>query len=442
MGLESVQQKLAFFGLHQYEVSQLKQKKQLLLDQIRIGMQRNDPTQRPIDGGLATLPTLTHPITQEEWSKVNEGEQVIGCAFAGTNWISGSVTKRNGQPEYTELVKKPIPIKERVMTYGQFVERMADQIEATHAKLNSSIHTVAISLGFQHENIQGKNGSIDARLLGEEPGKFWRITDFNSHKSDLLGKSILALLHSRGLTSLDRVIFQNDTNSVSHHTTQTEAKKLPVGFVFGTGDNAALDDKNLEAGYGLVDNEDMVFHEMKRRNLVPHGEQRNIVEYRMGGDFVKFRAIAGLGLLQKFGEINFVTSEYIIRALLQNNDGALISKIASGTIDRRTLNKTLKTHGFIHDEMYKTLQLVAQTTLIQAGQLMGVMISAVTEAAGYSSGPATVNVEGAVYWDGYNVKEQADLTLKQLNRESDIQTIRAMGLIGVAQLGMVRSLSQ
>lgn len=442
MGLESTQKKLNYFGLHPYDKAQLIQKKKLLQDQIVAGLKRTDPAQRLHDGGLAAIPTLTHPITQEEWGKVQEGEQVIGCAFAGTNWVAGSVTKQKGEAVYKELTKKTIPINERVMSYHQFVERMANQIVATHAQLSQNVHTVAISLGFQHENMLGENGSIDAKLLGEEPGKFWRITDFNEHRDDLLGKTLLKELHERGYSHINRLVFQNDTNAVSHHSIQSDRKKLPVGFVFGTGDNASLHDRNLEAGYGLVDTNDMVFHEMQRRGLVPHGEQRNIMEYRMGGDFIKFRAVAGLGLLQKQGEINFFISQYIIRALLQNNDGAIISKIASGKINRRDLNKVLNAHGLISKNMYEVLQLVAQTALTQAGQLIGIMISAVAETSGYTGGSATVNVEGAVYWNGHMVKDTADKTIKQLNPESDLHAIQAMGLIGVAQLGMVRSLSQ
>lgn len=442
MGLESVQKKLSFFGLHPYDKAQLVLKKKLLQDQIVTGLKRTVATQRLHDGGLAAIPTLTHPVTQEEWSKVKEGEQVISCAFAGTNWVAGSVTKRRGEAVFEEQIKKSIPVSDRVLTYGQFIGRMADHIEATHTRLSKDVYTVAISLGFQHENILATTDSIDAKLLGEEPGKFWKITDFSEHKDDLLGESLLKELHSRGLLHINRIVFQNDTNAVSHHTTKSDRKKLPLGFVFGTGDNASLEDRNLEAGYGLVDGEDMVFNEMKRRNLIPHGEQRNIMEYRMGGDFIKYRAIAGLGLLQKHGEINFFISQYIIRALLQNNDGAMISKIASGTISRTDLNKVLNTHGLISKHMYEVLRLVAQTALTQAGQLIGVMISAVAETSGYTGGSASVNVEGAVYWNGHMVKDTADKTIKQLIPESDLHATQAMGLIGVAQLGMVRSLSQ
>ena len=441
MGLEkSVQRTLNQIGLSDYSASQLRQKASSLTQQIQTGLKRTDSTQIGRDNGVAAIDTHVSPLTQEEWSRVPEGKSVIACAFAGTNWIVNTVTKENGKAQLGKNeVKVENLIENRTVTYGGFISRMADQIEKV-SKNNPKLDTVAIALGFAHENIIEGNENIDARILSDNPGKFWKITDYKDHEKDLVGKSLLEELKRRKCDSITKFVIQNDTNAVAHATSTSKSTKLPAGFVFGTGDNASLGKRNLEVGYAIVNSEDDIFLEMKKRKYISEGNQNNLIEYMMGGDYIKFRAIAALGLLQDQKLINTAEASSIISSLMTSDDGAIISKIASNKIGRRKLGTLI--HEEISPDTYSILQEIASRSLRQAGQMMGVVIAAVAQSAGYNqTQETTYNVEGSVYWKGYKVQEEVKKTLTILSPENRLRAIEASGLIGIAQLGMARMAS-
>lgn len=440
-------------GLRPYSLGELKKKFHHLQKAIQIGIDRPaDVPPTTEDGGLLAIKTGVSPLTKEEWDSVPANTSAIGCAFAGTNWITKTVVKshENNVGIYTSTDKKEIPLAKRKVKFQQLIDMMADKIvEEGKGYMRISGATelpnrVGIAFGFPHINLVAENGDIDAQLISGVLTKGWEIIDWKTidHKNLFIGKELKKALETRNI-KIKRIVIQNDTNSVGHDYSKRRFKKIPAGAVFGTGDNTSLNDVNLEIGGAVIDLPDLVLDEMKRRKMLPsHKPYKNTIEYQMGGDFIKGRMLAAIGLVGQslMGQdqiFNQKLAEKIISKLRHCDNRALVSEIASNKINLEQFNHNF---NFILDSIdYRIIQETAQRALQQAGQMIGVVLAAVSMQYGLTEGEnISFPVEGSVYWFGYQVKATAAQVIEELVSGHIIEPYKADGLTGIAQLSMAR----
>lgn len=201
---------------------------------------------------------------------------------------------------------------------------------------------------------------------------------------------------------------------------------IPAGFVGGTGTNGAVDNGglvNLEIGHADFP-ADAVYGRMRDNGWVSTYPK---VELETG-EVLSWRLAAGMQLLAEQDE-SFVVDPQLFNELkpqaLGNfqaapKDQALISKVASG--ERATTPE---------------IQRLAQDVLKRAGQVYGVTLAAISEAASDGTTPEAARaflVEGSSLLKGYGVKEAAEKTATYLRQPVAIR--EAIGLKGVGTLAM------
>ena len=383
-----------------------------LLSEIKKGISQ-DP-----DRKILAIDTGIKPITQNQWKQVATGKKVIACAYAGTNWITALIEKNvNGKPIYKELNRTVISSDKHQITFNSFVELMADNIISSVRDIDlSKIDTLAIALGFSQKNIITTYG-VEAQFNVKYPGKTWNILDYNENippeNQPYLGKILLEKLHINNLRNFKYIFFQNDTNAVANFIDDsTVSNTIGAGFIFGTGDNASLGQLNLELGRLDLIEADEIYDGLIKEKIITDSTKK--IEQWMGGDYIVKRL--AMEMLLK-GE------KEIFNTIMSKHDDTIISDIASGKYENKILGKA---------------QTSAQRILIEAGQLIGVVLSAVATAGEYEPHiTAFLPVEGSVFWNGYGVKETAINTLNSLIPNNKLNIIKASGIIGIGQSAMV-----
>lgn len=421
-------EELAKIGIKEFSDAQLTQAYGSFVNAIRIGKDRkSEPTVQ--DGGVFAIKTGIRPITPHEWNATPSGTRVLAASFGGTNWMTAVVEKGEDGTPKTQIIRKTIvPVMERQRPFAGHIELMAHEFtEAAKIVDIRAIHGVGISLGFGQINQEVAYG-VEAQFMSKKSARGWERTDFDenlpSNQQPFIGKALLEDLAKEGLLDITQVYFLNDTNSVVNNIQQSQDTfYLPVGFVFGTGTNAAFDEYNLETGTAQVILPDSVFAEMVRQQMV--SASYNFVEYWMGGDYIKNRVACALRLLNRKKLVSEATSQRVEELLKEK--GEALSSLA---------NETEQVTGDKQDQLF--VRTCSQIALEQAGQLMGVNLAAVSKIAGYSEGKAMLPVEGSVYWKGFNVKERAKDTIKTCIPNNELVPFEASGMVGIAQLAMVR----
>jgi hexokinase len=430
-------------GLSEFSQEELDILRNQLKEAIQIGITRDGP---PIqeDKGLLAIRTGVEPVTSEDWDRVPNGTSVIACAYAGSNWLTSIVRKsEDGSPETVAKVLSEIPEDKREMKFQDLIALMCDQIKSLREYITSE-EIVAVALGFAHLNKITDYG-VDAQFIRQDPAKFWFIVDYDKNvspdKQPYIGESIVTYLKSLGLEQINSYYILNDTNSVASNVLARRSGEgyefLPVGFVFGTGDNASLKDTNLEAGKAKILEPDAITLKMADENLLPVTRENLkkdcIVEFWMGGDFIRYRLACALLLL---GEQELIkNSNDISEAIIRSKDSAILSEIASEKLESHELSEILKVE--VAEEDLSIIAECAQLVIKKASQLMAVMISGVVEAAGYKGEKADIPIEGSVYWDGYKVNEEVEKSLNILLPGNKLEPTKAVGYVGIAQLAMV-----
>lgn len=364
------------------------------------------------------IDTGIKPITLDQWIQVPVGKKVIAGAYAGTNWLTALIEKGiDGKPIYTELAKTVITPDKHNITIDDFVELMAQNVLFATKNLDlSDIDTVAIALGFSQRNQKTPYG-IEAQFNVKYPGKTWNILDFDESKTSenqpFLGKILLEKLGNFGLKNFKYIFFENDTNAVSNYIEDLNTNNsLGVGFVFGTGDNAAIGSLNLELGRFDLIEADEIYNALVKEKIFTDSFKK--FEHWLGGHYIKKRLAMDMKLQ---GETE------IFDLIMANHDGTIMSDIASGLYDNQILGKA------------KTS---AQRILTETGQLIGVILAAVATAGSYNPNTfAILPVEGAVFWKAYRVKEIAQATLNSLIPNNKLQIIKASGIIGIGQVSCI-----
>lgn len=383
-----------------------------LLNELKKGIAR-DPNRK-----ILAIETGIDPITLAEWKKVSVGKKVITGAYAGTNWITALVEKgTNGLPIYKELSKTVITSDKHNITIDDFVELMAQNVLFATKNLDlSNIDTVAIALGFSQRNQKTPYG-VEAQFNVKYPGKTWNILDFDESKTPedqpFLGKILLEKLGNFGLKNFKYVFFENDTNAVSNYINDlTTDNSLGVGFVFGTGDNAALGSINFELGRLDLIEADEIYNALVKEKIFTDSFKK--FEHWMGGHYIKRRLAMDMKLQ---GETE------VFDLIMANHDGTILSDIAAGLYNNQILGKA---------------ETSAQRILTETGQLIGITLAAVATTGLYNPNlPAILPVEGSVFWKGYKVREIAQDTLNSLIPNNKLQIVQAAGIIGIGQAACI-----
>lgn len=396
------------------------------------------PDQKMAPDEMMAIDTGSEPLTKAQWDMVPAGTQALGCNFGGQNWKVVLAEKNNqgkvGILDMREL--KNIPERDRKVEFPQLIGRMADQIvEVVKGKDISAVQAVAISLGFAHKKEATEIGE-DGAFTDREISKFWEITDFAENL--FIGKALFEALEERGIILPHRLIYiDNDTKAVANTVIDIDEaiEKLAMGGVFGTGMNLFLRRINLEIGHKKLQ-PDEVAREMTRRKFLPFKEEdvdnRFEYEHIIGGDYIKYRALAALGLAgnQKLFDKELV--ERVIENIIKEGSGSIVSDLARG-------DKTIKDRLAIDDNIFEAASIAAQTALTQAGQLMVTMIHAVAAEAGLTGQKAYVPVEGSVYERGYQIQEVMKRTSQLLHPGNKLEIKIVNGLEGMIQYAMYHS---
>lgn len=411
-----------------------------LVEKIRVGIERaGAPT--TTDGGLMALPTSIEPISWTQVDEVPNGTPVITAACGGTNWVFAVATKhKDGHMELSEPVVRPIPEHQRQHTFQSLVDLIADEILVVGQEydlLSTADLPIAISFGFPQHNVRTEEGDIDARLTTKLLPKFWQVTDLDESLAVEDQQSLTSLLRAalitRGFSSIGSIVFVNDTVAVALDVQHDDGTDLPVGFVFGTGTNAAMwggtkkGIVNLEIGHADILSEDTTLHMMREHDLVPN--TNTIMEYWMGGGYLPGRLAAAVLCMEN----QLLDDAQIAQSLLDSSNQAIISDLAAEDAHPQQLQLHVAPKDFL------LLQEAARRVLAQAAQLIGIHIASVCSAVGYDSGLAHIPYEGSLLAKGYSVEKIALETVQQLLVGSNIQPYKASGILGIAKLALLKT---
>ncbi len=285
-------------GMREFNSEELKDAYRKLTRQIEIGINRDgEPTTS--DGGVPAIPSCVEPITREQIASVPEGKRVFGGAYGGTSWLTTIAEKGKGVDVDLDVINNgSIPKSERAHTLDDFVGLMADHIAHGIGDRDvSDITAVGGSVGFAYRSSRTERG-LDGQIY-EQPSN-WRIIDLNTslrpEEQPYLGEKLITALSYRGLPQVTEVYFQNDTNAVVHDVSSSDSDVVvPVGFVFGTGSNAALGRFNLQESNTVVFQKDAILEKMAERGFV--GSDKPLTKIWVGGDRIRFRVAASMLLL-------------------------------------------------------------------------------------------------------------------------------------------------
>jgi len=420
-----------------YTLDELRTHEQNLRQSIVKSIAR-PPGQKMAPDEMMAIDTGSEPLTKAQWDMVPAGTQALGCNFGGQNWKVVLAEKNNrgkvGIIDTREL--KNIHERDRKVAFPQLIGRMADQIgEVVKDKDISAIQAIAMSLGFAHKKEATEIGE-DGAFTDREISKFWEITDFAENL--FIGRALFKALEERGIQLPHRLIYiDNDTKAVANAVIDIDEaiEKLAMGGVFGTGMNLFLRRINLEIGHKKLSS-DEVAREMARRGFLPFKEEgvekRFEYEHMIGGDYIKYRALAALGLAGNRGLLNNEIAEGVIRRILDDKNESIVSDLARG-------DKETQIRLDMADDIYEAATLAAKTALAQAGQLMITMIHAVAAEAGFTGQKAYVPVEGSVYAKGEGIQSIMKKTSQELHPGNQLEIKEVNGLEGMIQYAMYHS---
>lgn len=346
--------------------------------------------------------------------------------------------KKEGVDVELEVINNgSIPKSERAHRLDDFVGLIAEHItKGIDDRDVSDIKAVGLSVGFAYRSSRTERG-FDGQIY-EQPSN-WRITDLDTSRSPeeqpYLGEKLLTALSYQGLPQVTEVYFQNDTNAVVHDVSSSQSDVVvPVGFVFGTGSNAALGRFNLQESNTVVFQKDAILEKMAERGYI--GSDKPLTKIWVGGDRVRFRIAAAMLLLGENGILLKTHAESLAEMLRDGENGTFVSDIARGDLDYLKLREKIPSLSL---EEYGILLRSCRRGMRQAGQVIGVMIGSAVSAAGYEGGSAHLPVEGSVFWKGYSVQSTVKETLNLLIPGNDIQFDPASGVRGISKLSLVYS---
>jgi hypothetical protein len=432
---QSIKERFDAMGFRWFSHQEILDRANRLSTAIQIGVERQG-TPVNTDGGVLAIPSHVTAISQDQIAALPEDAVAITATCGGTNWIFTLARKHaDGTVILEEALSDEMPESNRTHTFETLMELIADNVARVAKQYNVTAVKnlpIGISFGFPQTNIKGDNGDVDSRITTPNLPKKWVVTDCDpslpAEQQPSLADVLRAELIERGVQFPGAITIINDTVAVSldvHHSND-----LAVGFVFGTGTNAALyvsEAKgilNLEAGHTPMP-VDEVWNEMQRRGYVTENPS---FEHWMGGGYLPYRIAAALYLL----EDEIPQAARFAEMFINTENQALISHLAEG-------NFTDLQFAGLSEEEEDLLRSVSRRVLTQAGQVIGIMTAVVAERAGYKQGVAYFPYEGSLMKKGYNVQRTALDTAELLIPGHQLQPYIATGMVGVAKLAMVQT---
>lgn len=201
------------------------------------------------------------------------------------------------------------------------------------------------------------------------------------------------------------------------------------GAVFGSGTNMTFDGINTEIGRAYWDYFDAlpIYKKMVENDWTKIA--RPELEHETG-QFLRFRLAAGIEILVHQGFLDHEKAQHYLATILSNEareDQAFMTQLATGK----------------HQAADKDLQKLAQGILRRAGQIYGIIASAVAEVAlgerSTDDPPAVILAEGGIIHKGRindteTVKDIAEQTAKKLGQP--IKIVQASGASGALTAAM------
>ncbi len=432
---QSIKERFDSIGFRWFSHQEILDRANRLSTAIQIGIDR-EGTPVNTDGGVLAIPSHVTAISQNQIKALPEETIAITAACGGTNWIFTLARKQaDGTVILEEALSDEMPENNRTHTFETLMELIAENVARVAQQYNvTDVKNIpiGISFGFPQTNIKRDNGDIDSRITTPNLPKKWVVTDCDpnlpAEQQPSLTDVLRAELIERGVKYPGAITIINDTVAVSLDVRHTE--NVAVGFVFGTGTNAALyvsEQKgilNLEAGHTPMPVDD-VWNEMQRRGYVT---EKPAFEHWMGGGYLPYRIAAALYLL----EDEVPQAARFAEMFIHTENQALISHLAEGNFS------DLQFAGLSAEEQ-DLLRSVCRRVLTQAGQVIGIMSAVVAQHAGYKQGLAYFPFEGSLMKKGYNVERTALDTAELLIPGHQLQPYIATGMVGVAKLAMVQT---
>ncbi len=426
-----LKQKLADYGFRKLTNDELT----LVFEQIKkavgIGLERkSDPTEK--DGGVLSIPTKSNFITYEQWLKVKYEKPVIACNYGGTNWVTG-LRKKEDQ----NLVKvgndvvRHFRMDDRKHTFSEFIDAMRNEIMKLEVSSLVQVEVIALALGFA-QKAEITDIGIDARVLPGNMTKHWEITDMRHLPyTTLIGQTLVEKLRDK-LPNLKKIFIRNDAEAIGDDVDNSIINHLPMTLVAGTGlgivitrrrDNQNI---NLEIGRTPINIDTFsVVEYMYNAGLLP-GSQ-NIIEYHIGGDYIKSKVLYGLKNLASLKSMG-----NLVHYFSSENSGDVVSRLAMKEEDL-----------YISKEDIEIAAAVAQAALRQAGQFIACAFGAVFEAGHYATffdgSKNALATDGSMLHKAVIVMEEFTETLRYLINREEIKPFEANGLDGITKFALVKN---
>jgi len=346
-----------------------------------------------------------------------DGNALI-CSLGGTNWIVSLAEEKRGKIVLSKIFQKSffIPSDKKFKSFESFIEEIELLIEKALLKIeNKKINTIGIALAFPIISEEVEWG-IDAKFKDTKLPKGWHIEYENGENSLYIGKTILDKLNRKPHHNIQKIVILNDVIAIGYGSN--------LGFIFGTGVNAACKIKgklwNTEVGKSVIPKEIFEKDKVLKKQLLNIDNKRKlpIIEYLIGGEYIKDRFAIAMDLLIKDGyKIQNRLPEQL--SLLETE---LLSDFANPFFNLEALASKYRIK-YITPYEFKILKELSSVLLIQTSQLIGTIIASVIIKSNVkNSNELGFNVECSVFSDGYNVKELALEYAKNLLLEKGINT--------------------
>lgn len=426
-----IKKKLANYGFRKLNETELNTIFEQLKHAVGIGLERKtDPTEK--DGGVLSIPTKSNFITFEQWEKVEYNNPVIACNYGGTNWVTGLRKKeRNNLISIGEDVVKHFGMDDRKHSFNEFIEFMKEEILRLDEGILLDVEIIAIALGFA-QKAEITDIGIDARILPGNMTKHWEISDMRFLPyTTLIGRALVEKLKEK-LPKLKKVFIRNDAEAIGDDVNNTFLNHLPMSLVAGTGLGIVITRKrdnqniNLEIGRTPINIDTFgVIEYMYNAKLLP--DRQNIIEYHIGGDYIKSKVLYGLKNLAYLKNMGILENYF-----RYENSSDIISKLA------------LKEENlYISEDDIEISSIVAEAGLCQAGQLIACAFAAVFDAGNYANyfegDLNTIATDGSMLHKAAIVMDEFKNTLKLLINNEKITPFEASGLDGIAKFALVKN---
>lgn len=430
--IRSIEEKLNNLGFRKLNDNELIEIYNEISKAVEIGLERRAlPTEA--DGGVLAIPTKSDFINFSQWNDIEEGKLVIVCNYGGTNWVTGVRRKKGNLFEKVgnDRMVSFVP-ENRKYAFYEFVGLMKREICSIDQHLLNEAEVIGIALGFAQKPEWVSHG-LDARLIPASMTKHWEITDMrNLPATSLIGENLLERLNLI-YPQISKIYIRNDAEAIGSDIKTGEIHHLPITIVAGTGLGMVVTRKwdsqniNLEIGRAKIKIDTFnVMEHMYAADDLP--DRTNILEYHIGGDYIKSKVFHGLKFLSNIQDINQLTE-------LFNNDqmGDLISRLA------KKEEIGLNTNDLVYASH------ISKAALEQAGQIIACAFCAVVNTAGYGeeftdkSKEVCVATDGSIIHKAYLVQSEFKKTIFKFLSTEKLITFDADGLDGIGKFALVKN---